>query len=507
MSNATHLREINGNYYFRYAIPMDVRSHYGNKAEIQFSLNTSERKEAVELARHHSVQTKAAINAFRGYGALQEALMAATENEENRKLYTSTLTDALSGKLDAHGSAVKVEDENGEFSYTEDPTDLGISLSIDAIADEAEAKNIHPLNLPGDLQAPLDALQDAQAIRNGDQPSSKIKYKASPKQMTKDYMRYWNSLRQGRPVNNRPSQIEATLKLLHSYLKAKPLSALDFKTASDFLENLQKLDPNYARSAASRELSFDALCKRFHGTDKFLSAGTMNRHLKDLKQFIKWAVREGHFTGENPFERDQYKGLVERYVPWTIPELNTLFEPGPPRLDLREVMLVALYTGMRCSEIAILGYEDIKLEGTVWCFDIKDAKTRAGVRKVPIHKALNWLAARKRRLDKSEGRIWERLNEEGPSKSPGADASKMFSAYKISKGFKQREKCFHSFRKNITTVAQQKGIPETSWSPIIGHTNPNMTYGVYSAGLTLEANKDAVDLIEYEGLQVQHPEF
>lgn len=69
-----------------------------------------------------------------------------------------------------------------------------------------------------------------------------------------------------------------------------------------------------------------------------------------------------------------------------------------------------------------------------------------------------------------------------PGKKPGADAGREFSRFKLTRGFSDRRKAFHSFRKNVTQQAERAQIPVTDWQQIIGHEK-GLTYGVYGGEL------------------------
>jgi integrase len=157
-----------------------------------------------------------------------------------------------------------------------------------------------------------------------------------------------------------------------------------------------------------------------------------------------------------------------------------------------------MFTGMRLNEIASLTWGQLRTEEGVTFFQVADAKTEAGNRQVPLHPALSWLAKRASGKAK-EQLIWGTFNPEGPGKKPGADAGKEFSRFKAARGFTDRQKAFHSFRKNVTTQMERARVPENEWAEIIGHEK-GFTYGVYGSGNTLERKAGIIALIDYPGL-------
>lgn len=136
---------------------------------------------------------------------------------------------------------------------------------------------------------------------------------------------------------------------------------------------------------------------------------------------------------------------------------------------------------------------------------IHDSKTAAGVRQVPVHPALSWLLKRKR--GSADNRVWAMFNPEGPGKKPGADASREFSRFKAQRGFsKDRQKTFHSFRKNVTRIMERAGVPENEWAQVFGHER-GFTYRVYNPdGISLERKSEIIAMIDYPGLSLPMPQ-
>lgn len=78
----------------------------------------------------------------------------------------------------------------------------------------------------------------------------------------------------------------------------------------------------------------------------------------------------------------------------------------------------------------------------------------------------------------------------------------MFSDFKAKKGFKRRSKAFHSFRKNVTRIMEQNGVPENDWAQIFGHER-GFTYSRYNLdGIRLDRKKAIIELISYPGVQL-----
>ncbi len=327
-----------------------------------------------------------------------------------------------------------------------------------------------------------------------------------------DFLRQWKASKGNEKETNTEQQMKATFELFAGYFRDRPIRGVKGAHAAEFYDILKLFNPNWARSPRSGTMSWDELVSAFGQQETGLSTSTMNRHIRTLQRLWDWAHKRGHCEGDNPFHGFSVKlrpGVnTFPYLPWEIDELQMLFDPPPKRADVRELMIAALFTGMRLDEIASLEWNDIRSDVTdgreVAFFRIADAKTPAGVRDVPIHTSLNWLL--KRSESGENGRIWPGFNEEGIGKKPGADAGREFSTFKLGRGFINERKAFHSFRKNVTRIMERAGVPENEWAQVFGHER-GFTYRVYNPdGISLSRKAEIIELIDYPGLNIPFPE-
>lgn len=348
------------------------------------------------------------------------------------------------------------------------------------------------------------AIERQEASRDGlkDEPFSEL---------VSSFMRQWKADRGSSKQTNTEQQKQATYRLFGEFWSNRPIRGVRHEDAAEFRDKLKLLHPEWARSPDARVLPWSDLCARYGDQPKGLSASTMNRHMRALQSLWQWAKKRGHCAGDNPFADLSTKlkigENVHSYRAWENDELAQLFDPLPGRHDLLEVIIVGMFTGMRLDEIASLTWGRIKTEGVgdeaISYFDINDAKTVAGIRQVPVHPALAWLLGRSR--GSVQDRVWPKLNPEGVAKKPGADASREFSRFKIGRGFTDRLKTFHSFRKNVTRIMERAGVPENEWAQVFGHER-GFTYSVYNPdGITLQRKREIISLISYPGLNVPHP--
>jgi hypothetical protein len=140
-----------------------------------------------------------------------------------------------------------------------------------------------------------------------------------------------------------------------------------------------------------------------------VSVRTRNAYAHTLKCVFKSAGRRGRFSiaeEANPFHEQRTKATGSSYQPFTVTELQTLFDAMPrevrpkkhtPETALPWVALMALYTGMRLEEVAQLTTADVREEtangARVWCIDVHNGgdnklKNETSARLIPVHSEL-----------------------------------------------------------------------------------------------------------------------
>lgn len=379
-----------------------------------------------------------------------------------------------------------------------DPAEAGIDYEIDKLAEQAEAAGgeLHPA-----ATARLAALQDAKVVHRGKTPKPRRELEPSFSELAEDYIKLWATQR-GLKESNTRQQKESSFRLFAGYWGDKPIRTVRKVDVAGFMDALRRLDPLWSRSPKAKGMTWGEIQKTYGGNADGLSASTLNRHGTTLQALWGWAEDRGHCEGKNPFIGFHEKLRPGKnqlgYLPWTIEEMERLFSPTPRRTDLAEVMVVALHTGMRINEIAALTVGDIREAEGVAYIEVKDAKTEAGNRQVPLHPRIAWLG---RLTGKPSVRVWPGFNGEGPGKKPGQDASREFSRFKSARGFDNRRKVFHSFRKNVTEIMERQSVSENEWAQVLGHER-GFTYGRYSPnGITLARKAELIGLIEYPGIE------
>lgn len=458
-------------------IPKALRERYEGREFMQATMNAMDRPTA-----------KAEAAAWEAGLRLEWAAMESEGNATRdtlRQVYESGRRSALEGQFIVHAD----DDE-------QTPVELGINYEIDKLQELDEKKGLSDVDL-----AKLAGLQDALSEHQGKRVKRRRELEPSFSETAADYLKWW-SAQHGLKESNTRQQKEATYRLFAGFFGDRPLLEIRKADAVGFMDALRRLDPFWGKSSRSKAMGWPELIREFGDHPKGLSASSLNRHAQTLSELWRWGEERDRCSGKNPFanlrQRLKPGKNQQGYRPWSSGELQALFDPPPSRQDVTEVMVVALHTGMRINEIASLTLGQIREEDGVAFIEVGDAKTEAGNRQVPIHPQIAWLS----KLEgKPTDRVWPTFNPEGPGRKPGMDASTEFSRFKIAKGFRDRRKVFHSFRKNVTEIMERHRVPENEWAQVLGHER-GFTYARYSPnGITIHQKAELIALIEYPGME------
>lgn len=468
-------------------IPKELRERYEGKEHLYRTLESTDRRSAKVEAMAWEAGLRAEWETILGNNANSTASL--------RHLY-DTFRDLA---------------RRGEFSLSDDPqafdeVTAGIEYELERLSEQVGQRE-----LTREEQAKVWALNDARRERRGQAVKPRNELEPSFRNLADEYMAIWRTQAGLKPTNTEQQKL-ATFDLFAAYFGERPIRAVSRADGSNFVDALRQLDPNWARTGKPRgerlDMTWAEIQRRFGGRAKGLSDATANRHMATLSAFWRWAEEREYCEGRNPFDghrRNLKEGRNKRgYVAWETKELCQLFSPPPKRDDLAEVMLVALFTGMRLNEIASLtNGQVVKVDG-VACIDITEAKTMAGIRKVPLHPRLRWLESRAAAGEPAE-RVWPRFSDEGPGGQPSGDAGKEFGRFKRSRGFESRQKAFHSFRKNVVGQLQSAGVPQHEVAELVGHAIKGLTFGVYGKGQGIKRMAEIVELLEYPEVPLPVP--
>src|SRR5262245_7839065 len=254
-----------------------------------------------------------------------------------------------------------------------------------------------------------------------------------------------------------------------------------------------------------------------------VSNRTRNAYATTLKCVFECARRRGRFTGDNPFDGMKAKVAGSSYQPFTVAELQTLFDAMPrdvrptkhtPDTALPWVALIAAFSGMRLEEIAQLTTADVRDErangATVTIIDVHNGgenklKNETSARLIPVHSALvhAGLLDYVKALPKT-GPLFPGLTRRASKGGKvGARVGELFRKRLVALGLKREGLCFHSFRHTVTGRLDAAGVPQSDAARVLGHAVAGMSYGTYSqAGPGLKRVAAVVEQIAYDGLRL-----
>ena len=239
---------------------------------------------------------------------------------------------------------------------------------------------------------------------------------------------------------------------------------------------------------------------------------TANKDISCLSSFWRWLERRG-IAQENVWRGQSLpKSRPDARTdkrPFSDDEVRLLLG-GTPQDYLKDMMLIAALSGLRIEEIARLDVSSVA-EGS---FYIREGKTKASIRRFPIHTSLAELIG-----ERCAGKqLGDALFNELPVPKAGSaiersqKAVKAFTIYRrrqgvdeVPEGFRQSRVDFHSFRRWFITKAEQAGQQPHIISAVVGHGRAGMTLGRYSGGPSIEQMRAVIESVQLPELTPQVP--
>lgn len=484
MADQRYLKRRHQTWYFRLAVPshlQDIIEPGRRIREIVETLGTTDLRVAQSkrwARREHWEQE------FRRLSGKGED----TPLRSPRELYAETLSYAETAGLEL---------------VAPEPRFAQWEVERDAILEEAAkraglvvAEGLE--ELPPDLQARWDALEDYRNLRRGKNPKHRHRYGMTVREAADGFLKDVGKTATHQTVG----QYEAALRLFVDFTGNKVIGLVSKRDVSRFIDEVEQFDPHWGRSPKTKDRSFSEIKALFGGGEDAvgLSNRTLNRYLTAIAGAWGWAKDREEAHGENPASglfKPTHGKHSSPYQAYPLDMLMKLFAAPEPRIRmLWELPLVALFSGMRLNEICSLDWRDVREEEGIPFFDITAAKSEAGIRKVPIHPRLDWLMKRR----KASGPIWPDLKAGGPDGKRSWYFSKQFGTFRKSRGVIGPGLKFHSFRKNAVQCLERARVPMNEAAEIVGH-DKGFTYRVYNPdGLTMKQRLEVVEKIDYPDL-------
>lgn len=228
---------------------------------------------------------------------------------------------------------------------------------------------------------------------------------------------------------------------------------------------------------------------------KIREPATVQRWMTDCRLYWRYLAETTETVPEHfaPFDNPRIKVPNNRRQEWEPEELVALHRAATERDEvLADLLKLLMYTGARLGEICGLTVADV----TDDAFHIKQAKTTAGIRTVPIHDELKQLVARV-----IEGKDSGDYLLEITGKHRAQTMSKAFNdRLKSAAGFDgeaHKRKVLHSIRNTVITMLERANVPESTVQDIVGHARSTLTGSTYSGKSTLGMRREALAHLRY----------
>lgn len=241
-----------------------------------------------------------------------------------------------------------------------------------------------------------------------------------------------------------------------------------------------------------------------------LTSKTKRQHIWACNTFWKWAKkydadwRERFKSTQNPFEDHDLpiiKGESIIYDAFTRSQAEMLHAKALEKSDqiLANLIAIAAYTGCRLEEIGHIRRDNCTLvNGLPTSFNIPDAKTRAGIREVPVHPKLAPLMTALLAASTDGFVLPGRALDESNKYDHRLDAvGKRFGRLKKANNF-GRAHVFHSVRKTAITLVHQAGARMEIMAALFGHETGLITLDIYSSGPSMEQKRQVIELLDYD---------
>ena len=282
----------------------------------------------------------------------------------------------------------------------------------------------------------------------------------------------------------------------------KPPSSYSHQKLLEYRGLLLKLPPNMNQNPRTKGKTLSKILAMKHS--KTLSIAQVNKYMISLSGFWSWLHRTRqtelnigtHLT--LPKSRKVRQDL-ERLA-YSVEEIKKI---KSELLDQREsfgkhqcrywVPLIALYSGLRLTEVCQLYLSDVQETDGVLCFDInekedKRLKTEFSARIIPAHPKLielGFLGYLEKMRDNISGRLFPTLYKERYH-GYGRQMSKWFSKWNRQYITEEKRKTFHSIRHSVSTALKYASAQKDSdnisaelISELLGHHQGRISIARY----------------------------
>ena len=236
---------------------------------------------------------------------------------------------------------------------------------------------------------------------------------------------------------------------------------------------------------------------------------TIDSKVGYIKAMLNFAIKQGYLLNQkNPAENmsllTKRQKLNNGFLIFELDEIKTIFT-GPYFLEQKIAdpnyyftLLLALFTGCRISELTSICKAQIKIsEKGNHFITIRDSKTNAGKREIPIPKEIfdngfSDFISKKSGLDN----IFKYSNRDG--KGSGNAVGKKFSRHLKSEKIERGKLVFHSIRKFLNDHFMKNGVEYEPRCQIFGHEIESVNVSTYTKKFSVDQLFEKINPVQIE---------
>lgn len=223
---------------------------------------------------------------------------------------------------------------------------------------------------------------------------------------------------------------------------------------------------------------------------------TVSNKITTISALFNFAKKHGYTREENPAanrsimspRQKAQNGFATFEEDEIVKILGSEFfrERLTKHVDYTSVVMMGLFTGCRVGEITVLKKEHFKSSKKGIPFiTIRDSKTTAGIREVPLHPFIYaHIAPMLDALKDPRDKLFRYREREG--KGAGNAAGKMFSDNLEAAGVSRDKLVFHSLRKYVNNEMMQNRVNLEHRCQLVGHEINNVNVAVYSKKISID---------------------
>jgi integrase len=555
-----YLQKRGSTYQFRIRVPADIVGFLGRR-EIKASLKTRDPAEARRLAKLKAVETENLFASFRvahlggsrpklpiddvtfpNVTALEYYQRIRSDEEEGRRRVFNLVAADVDGFL--AGKYIEHPMDEGYMRVTQDG-DWKQLLSycfkrqtLNRLRDIQRSRAVSDMS--GHLTQAAGSSTVARALMDAEikalehiitnvhpdpfSDQANAEFATSPRQLagrdiapalsvaSEEWLRVKAKVWPEKTVRSR----RAFINQFVSVAGDKPINLYGKGDVRRFMKVLEVLPPNWSKNSRLNQMGIIA------AADEATRLGlaptkpkNVNNIMTSCSSCFAWLMKNHDDLNSNPFSgikvefREDIRAARDSF---SSVELCRIFQSAEFNKLGRDsakhwVPLIALYTGMRASEICQLYVTDVRREDGISYFDNnldhpdKRLKTSSSKRRSPIHQQLELLGF----LDFVERRKKAGSVRLFPDVAMAADGyystifSKWFSRFLRSLGIKREKITFHSFRHTFEDAARSAKIDHAVMNALQGHSEGDMS-DRYGSQYPLIVLNDAMQKISYPKL-------